>query len=40
MGPMNLRDVPDDVYVARAAAAAASRQSLGVYVVERLSRFR
>jgi hypothetical protein len=37
---MNLRDVPDDVYVALAAAAAASRQSLSVYVVERLSRFR
>lgn len=34
---MNPRDVPDDVYVALADAAAASCQSLSVYVVERLT---
>lgn len=33
---MNLRDVPDDVYLALAEAATASRQSLSAYVVDRL----
>jgi hypothetical protein len=37
MKRMNLRDVPDDVYVALAEAAAASRQSLSAYVVDRLT---
>ena len=36
MKRMNLRDVPDDVYAALAAAAAAHRQSLSAFVVERL----
>jgi hypothetical protein len=34
---MNLRDVPDDVYAALSDAAAASRQSLSAYVVDRLT---
>lgn len=34
---MHLRDVPDDVYAALAEAAAANRQSLSAYVVDRLS---
>lgn len=34
---MNLRDVPDDVYEALADAAAAHRQSLSAFVVERLT---
>jgi uncharacterized protein (DUF1778 family) len=34
---MNLRDVPDDVYATLAEAAAASRQSLSAYVVDRLA---
>jgi len=34
---MNLRDVPEDVYSALAEAAAANRQSLSAFVVERLS---
>jgi hypothetical protein len=34
---MNLRDVPDDVYEALAAAARATRQSLSAFVVERLT---
>ncbi|MDN5855661.1 MAG: hypothetical protein L0K86_23035 [Actinomycetia bacterium] len=34
---MNLRDVPDDVYEALAAAAAENRQSLSAYVVDRLA---
>ena len=33
---MNLRDVPDDVYLALSAAAEAGRQSLSAYVVDRL----
>ena len=33
---MNLRDVPDDVYSALAAAAEANRQSLSAFVVDRL----
>lgn len=33
---MNLRDVPDDVYAALAEAAAANRQSLSAFVVDRL----
>ena len=36
MKRMNLRDVPDDVYAALAEAAAAHRQSLSAYVVDRL----
>ena len=36
MKRMNLRDVPDDVYAALAEAAAANRQSLSAYVVDRL----
>lgn len=36
MKRMNLRDVPDDVYAALAAAAEANRQSLSAFVVERL----
>lgn len=36
MKRMNLRDVPDDVYAALAAAADANRQSLSAFVVERL----
>ncbi len=34
---MNLRDVPDDVYVALTEAASTNRQSLSAYVVERLT---
>jgi len=34
---MNLRDVPDDVYAALADAAAANRQSLSTFVVDRLT---
>jgi hypothetical protein len=37
MKRMNLRDVPDDVYAALAAAAEANRQSLSSFVVDRLS---
>lgn len=37
MRRMNLRDVPDDVYEALAASAAAHRQSLSAFVVERLT---
>jgi hypothetical protein len=37
MKRMNLRDVPDDVYVTLAGAAEASRQSLSAYVVDRLT---
>ncbi len=37
MKRMNLRDVPDDVYTALAEAAAARRQSLSAFVVERLT---
>jgi uncharacterized protein (DUF1778 family) len=37
MKRMNLRDVPDDVYEALAEAAAARRQSLSAFVVERLA---
>ncbi|HEY0948805.1 hypothetical protein [Nocardioides sp.] len=37
MKRMNLRDVPDDVYAALADAAAANRQSLSAFVVDRLS---
>ena len=36
MKRMNLRDVPDDVYAALVDAAAARRQSLTAFVVERL----
>ncbi|WP_125610520.1 hypothetical protein [Specibacter cremeus] len=34
---MNLRDVPDDVYTALTEAAAANRQSLSTFVVDRLT---
>lgn len=37
MKRMNLREVPDDVYEALAEAAAANRQSLSAFVVERLT---
>jgi plasmid stability protein len=37
MKRMNLRDVPDDVYAAIAEAAAAHRQSLSAFVVDRLT---
>lgn len=37
MKRMNLRDVPDEVYTALAGAAAANRQSLSAFVVERLT---
>lgn len=37
MKRMNLRDVPDDVYAALAEAAAANRQSLSAFVVDRLT---
>jgi len=37
MRRMNLRGVPDDVYSAIADAAKANRQSLSVYVVDRLT---
>lgn len=36
MRRINLRDVPDDVYDALAAAAEENRQSLNAYVVDRL----
>lgn len=36
MRRMNLRDVPDDVYAALAAAAEDSRQSLSAFVVDQL----
>ncbi|WP_158303022.1 hypothetical protein [Prauserella endophytica] len=34
---MNLRDVPDEVYDALAVGAAARRQSLNAFVVDRLA---
>jgi hypothetical protein len=34
---INLRDIPDDVYAALSAGAAANRQSLNAFVVERLA---
>ncbi|HET6627978.1 MAG TPA: hypothetical protein VFG63_16425 [Nocardioidaceae bacterium] len=37
MKRMNLRDVPDDVYIALAEAAEANRQSLSAFVVDRLT---
>lgn len=37
MRRMNLRDVPDEVYAALAEAAAANRQSLSAFVVDRLA---
>lgn len=37
MKRMNLREVPDDVYAALVDAAAANRQSLSAFVVDRLS---
>ena len=37
MRRMNLRDVPDDVYTSLAEAAAANRQSLSAFVVDRLT---
>lgn len=37
MKRMNLRDVPDDVYAALAETAAANRQSLSSFVVDRLT---
>lgn len=37
MKRMNLRDVPDDVYDTLVEAAAASRQSLSAYAVDRLA---
>ncbi|WP_322778085.1 hypothetical protein [Frankia sp. Cas4] len=37
MRRMNLRDVPDEIYTALAEGAAASHQSLNVFVVERLT---
>ncbi|MCP2243767.1 hypothetical protein LX86_002497 [Lentzea aerocolonigenes] len=37
MKRMNLRDVPDEVYVALAEGAAASHQSLNAFVVEKLT---
>jgi hypothetical protein len=37
MKRMNLRDVPDDVYAALAETAAANRQSLSAFVVDRLT---
>lgn len=36
MKRMNVRDVPDEVYAALAEAAAANRQSLSAFVVDRL----
>lgn len=36
MKRMNLRDVPDDVYAALVEAARDNRQSLSVFVVDRL----
>jgi hypothetical protein len=37
MKRMNVRDVPDDVYAALAAAAEHNRQSLSAFVVDRLA---
>jgi len=37
MKRMNVRDVPDDVYMALARAAEANRQSLSAFVVDRLT---
>lgn len=37
MKRMNLRDVPDDVYLVLAQAAEQDRQSLSAYVVDRLT---
>jgi hypothetical protein len=37
MKRMNLRDVPDEVYAALAAAAESNRQSLSAYVVDQLT---
>jgi hypothetical protein len=37
MKRMNLRDVPDEVYIALADGAEANRQSLNAFVVERLT---
>lgn len=37
MRRMNLRDVPDDVYATLVEAAAANRQSLSAFVVDRLT---
>lgn len=37
MKRMNLRHVPDDVYAALAETAAANRQSLSAFVVDRLT---
>jgi hypothetical protein len=37
MKRMNLRDVPDEVYLALAEGAEASQQSLNAFVVERLT---
>lgn len=37
MRRMNLRDVPEDVYETLVAAAAAKRQSLNAYVLDRLT---
>ncbi|MHB1533625.1 MAG: type II toxin -antitoxin system TacA 1-like antitoxin [Acidimicrobiales bacterium] len=37
MKRMNLRDVPEDVYAALTSAAAANRQSLSAFVVDRLA---
>ncbi|ONI84257.1 hypothetical protein ALI144C_16495 [Actinosynnema sp. ALI-1.44] len=34
---MNLRDVPDEVYLALAEGAKANRQSLSAFVVDRLA---
>jgi hypothetical protein len=36
MKRMNLREVPDDVYIALTSAADANRQSLSAFVVDRL----
>ncbi len=37
MKRINVRDVPDEVYTALAEAAAANRQSLSAFVVDRLT---
>lgn len=37
MKRMNLRDVPDDVYATLTLAAAANRQSLSAFVIDRLA---
>ncbi|MGI8882180.1 MAG: hypothetical protein ACR2KJ_17055 [Jatrophihabitans sp.] len=37
MKRMNLRDVPDGVYAALAAAAKGNRQSLNAFVLDRLT---